>query len=86
MALYTYQRIHLPTKRLGVEAGDWVWIAPSIFPGLIFRSFLLFVLFFLMAYLYASKVKPRKPRGWLAGKLEYWSRPHRFVAELEENF
>ena len=83
MGLPTYPRLNLPTKRLGVESGDWIWVASSIFPGLLFKSFCLFFLCFLLAYFYASRIKPRRPRGWASGWIEYAFNPHMFIAELE---
>ena len=83
MRLSTYPRLNLPTKRFGVESGDWIWVASSIFPGLLFKSFILFAASFIAVYVFASKIKPARPRGWLSAWAEYALSPHQFIAELE---
>jgi len=83
MGLPAYPRLNLPTKRLGVESGDWIWVSGSIFPGLLFKSFALFAGFFFLAYFYASKIKPRRPKGWAAAWIEFAFSPRLFIARLE---
>ena len=84
MFLLTYPRLNLPTKRLGVESGDWIWVSGSIFPGMLLKSFCLFFCCLLLAYFYAAKIKPRKPRGWLSAWIEYGLHPHAYIAHLED--
>ena len=83
MNLPTYPRLNLPTKRLGIESGDWIWVSGSMFPGLAFKSFTLFLGCLFVAYFYAAKIKPKRPRGWLTGWIEYRLTPHKFMAYLE---
>jgi len=83
MNLPTYPKLNLPTKRFGIESGDWIWVSSSMFPGLLFKSFLLFAVCFLSAYFYAAKIKPKKPRGWLSGWIEFQLTQHQLIAQLE---
>ena len=85
MELATYPKLNLPTKRFGIESGDWIWVSGSMLPGLAFKSFLLFIVCFFSAYFYASKIKPKKPRGWLSGCIEFQLSPKKFIAQLEVN-
>lgn len=83
MRLPTYPQLNLPTKRLGIEAADWIWVSCAMLPGMVVKSFLLFSSLPFAAYAYFGFIKPRYPRGWLAGWREFYLTHHQFVARLE---
>ncbi len=83
--LPTYPRLNLKTKRIGIEAEDWFWVASGMMPGLLLQSVILFVAIPLCIYVWAAKVKSRKPRGWIGSKFEFFLSQRIFIGELEEN-
>lgn len=95
MQLKTYPQLNLPTKRLGIDTDDWLWILGSFLPGLIFINFngavgtFLFITCPLVMIVWAALIKPSKPRGWLGSVIDYLLRnglgirPIIYKAELE---
>jgi hypothetical protein len=83
MQLKTYPRLNLPTKRLGIDADDWLWVAAAIMPGMVTKSMILFTVLPTVVYVWASQWKAKKPRGWLSTVYEYLLSPKTFMASLE---
>lgn len=71
MRLKTYPRLNLPSKRLGIEVDDWLWIGIGMLPGLLAQSVMVFLAGPLLVAIWAAFIKPTKTRGWLQGVIEY---------------
>ncbi len=84
MELKTYPRLNLPTKRLGIDADDWYWVAAAMMPGMMTKSIILFVILPTLVYVWASHYKAKKPRGWLTTVFEFYTSPRTLVAGLEK--
>ena len=84
MKLPTYPRLNLPTKRLGIESTDWIWVSSSMMPGLVLKSVTLFIVCIGVAYFYAARIKPSKSRGWLTGWIAFTLKPKEYFARLEK--
>ncbi len=84
MELKTYPRLNLPTKRLGIDADDWYWVAAAMMPGMVTKSIILFIVPPTLVYVWASHYKAKKPRGWLTTVYEFYLSPKTLVANLEK--
>jgi len=75
--LKTYPRLNLPTKRWGIAVEDWLLILGSFLPGLLVSNFndffgiILVIIIPMVTIIWASIIKPSKPRGWLSGVFDY---------------
>jgi hypothetical protein len=71
MKLPVFSRLNIPTKRFGVEVGDWFYILAASSIGMVTQSVLYGVFSMLIVWVYFSQVKPRRPRGWLSAEIEF---------------
>lgn len=84
MNLKAYPRLNLVTKRFGIDADDWYWVAAAMMPGMMTKSIILFIVLPTVVYVWSSQFKAKKPRGWLTTVYEFLLSPKTLVAGLEK--
>ena len=85
MKLPVFSRLNLPTKRFGVEAGDWFYVLAASVVGMLLQSVLYGIVAMVLVWIYCSQIKARRPRGWMSGEIEFLLSPRKRNGGFEPN-